>query len=193
MIDTTTKGDPAQVRAAAEWLDPALKDAADTVSNGAALIPVAVRSHWFGESADAYVSRLSDLGDAADEIVPLARDAAVKLRSYAGGAGFTGKGRDGCRSPATPGEQRSWDAIRAAKLRSYRRTVLLGRHWAKGAPGASFAVGAQLAGRTALLGRHSFANAASPGSTSGTLASCLAPSSLAARCAASIASTSRRR
>ena len=45
MIDTTTKGDPAQVRAAAEWLDPALKDAADTVSNGAALIPVAVRSH----------------------------------------------------------------------------------------------------------------------------------------------------
>jgi hypothetical protein len=56
VIDTTTKGDPAQVRAAAEWLDPALKDAADTVSNGAALIPVAVRSHWFGESADAYVS-----------------------------------------------------------------------------------------------------------------------------------------
>ena len=55
MIDTTTKGDPAQVRAAAEWLDPALKDAADTVSNGAALIPVAVRWHWFGESADAYV------------------------------------------------------------------------------------------------------------------------------------------
>lgn len=84
MIDTTTKGDPAQVRAAAEWLDPALKDAADTVSNGAALIPVAVRSHWFGESADAYVSSLSDLGDAADEIVPLARDAAEKLRSYAG-------------------------------------------------------------------------------------------------------------
>ena len=72
------------LRAAAEWLDPALKDAADTVSNGAALIPVAVRWHWFGESADAYVSSLSDLGDAADEIVPLASDAAEKLRSYAG-------------------------------------------------------------------------------------------------------------
>ncbi|MGH8956609.1 MAG: hypothetical protein ACRDVF_16530 [Microbacterium sp.] len=83
-IDTTTHGDAAQVRAAAEWLDPGLKDAADGSSRTTSFIPTGVRSHWYGESADDYVTILSRTTDAADEIAGLARDAAEKLRSYAG-------------------------------------------------------------------------------------------------------------
>lgn len=83
-IDTTTYGDAAQIRAAAEWLDPGLKDAADTVSNGATLTSTSVRGHWYGESADDYVTILLQVSDAAKEILPHARDAAEKFRSYAG-------------------------------------------------------------------------------------------------------------
>ncbi|WP_430868831.1 hypothetical protein [Demequina aurantiaca] len=83
-IDTTTRGDASQVRAAAEWLDPALKDAAGYSSETTMLIAVGVRSHWFGESADSYVSILLKTTDAADEIGVQARDAAEKFRSYAG-------------------------------------------------------------------------------------------------------------
>ena len=82
-VDTTTYGDPAQVRAAAEWLDPGLKNAADGLSLGTTLISTGVRSHWAGESADEYVSILLRVGDAADEVLPQARDAAEKFRSYA--------------------------------------------------------------------------------------------------------------
>ena len=83
-IDTTVHGDPAQVRAAAEWLDPGLKDAADALSRATTLISTGVRSHWAGESADEYVSILLKVGDAADEVLPQARDAAETFRSYAG-------------------------------------------------------------------------------------------------------------
>lgn len=83
-IDTTTHGDPAQVRAAAEWLDPGLKGAADGSSNTTTLIPVGVRSHWFGQSADEYVTILLRVTDAANEAATQAADAAEKLRSYAG-------------------------------------------------------------------------------------------------------------
>lgn len=83
-IDTTTYGDPAQVRAAAEWLDPGLKDAASTSSNATGFIPTGVRSHWYGQSADDYVTILSKTTDAAREIEGQARDGAEKLRSYAG-------------------------------------------------------------------------------------------------------------
>ncbi|KQR39531.1 hypothetical protein [Microbacterium sp. Leaf159] len=83
-IDTTTHGDPAQVRAAAEWLDPGLKDAADASSKTTSFIPTGVRSHWHGESADDYVTILLRTTDAANEIRDQAGDAAEKLRSYAG-------------------------------------------------------------------------------------------------------------
>lgn len=83
-IDTTTHGDADQVQAAADWLDPDLKDAADGSSNVTSFIPTGVRSHWFGESADDYVTILQRTTDAADEVAGLARDAAEKLRSYAG-------------------------------------------------------------------------------------------------------------
>ncbi|WP_315638105.1 MULTISPECIES: hypothetical protein [Microbacterium] len=83
-IDTTTYGDADQVQAAADWLDPDLKDAADVSSNVTTFIPTGVRGHWFGESADDYVTILSRTTDAAKEIKDLARDAAEKLRSYAG-------------------------------------------------------------------------------------------------------------
>ena len=83
-IDTTTYGDADQVQAAADWLDPDLKDAADVSSNVTTFIPTGVRGHWYGESADDYVTILSRTTDAAKEIKDLARDAAEKLRSYAG-------------------------------------------------------------------------------------------------------------
>ncbi|MFG6503483.1 hypothetical protein [Microbacterium sp. P05] len=83
-IDTTVPGSPSSVRAAAEWLDPGLKDAAKASQDASTLIPVGVRSHWFGESADEYVTILLKLGDASGEVATQASDAAEKLRSYAG-------------------------------------------------------------------------------------------------------------
>lgn len=84
MIDTHVPGDADQIADAAEWLDPTLKDRADGSSNATALLPHAVYAHWYGASSEEYRTLLADLTDAADEIVPMARDSAEKLRSYAG-------------------------------------------------------------------------------------------------------------
>ncbi len=83
-IDTLVLGDPAQVRAAAEWLDPQLKDGADGSSLYASTNSIGARSEWWGEAGAAYASILGSLYEASTEARDAASDAAEKLRSYAG-------------------------------------------------------------------------------------------------------------
>ena len=83
-IDTFVAGTPSEIKAAAELLDPALKSALDYSKSAGQVIPTSVRSHWYGRSADAYVSLLHDIGDASSDLIGFARDGAEKLRAYAG-------------------------------------------------------------------------------------------------------------
>jgi hypothetical protein len=84
VIDTTVPGDPAQVRAAAEWLDPSLKDGADHAASEAYRIRVGSTTHWQGASGEGYRELAGKMGSAGDELATLASDSAEKLRSYAG-------------------------------------------------------------------------------------------------------------
>ncbi|GIG36451.1 hypothetical protein [Cellulomonas pakistanensis] len=83
MIDLDVPGSPSSVRAAAEWLSPALRDAVTAWADTAADIRTSSH-HWQGESGDAYrdtAARAVTAGD--DQTGPLS-DAAEKLRAYAG-------------------------------------------------------------------------------------------------------------
>ncbi|MBV0893715.1 hypothetical protein [Microbacterium sp. NC79] len=84
VIDTFVPGTPSDVKAAAEFLDPSLRSALEYSENAGSVIPVSVRSHWYGASADHYVSLLIDISEASDELRGFARDGAEKLRAYAG-------------------------------------------------------------------------------------------------------------
>ena len=84
VIDTFVPGTPSQIKAAAELLDPSFKGVLDVSETAGDVIPTSVRSHWYGASADAYVSLLHDVGDASGELMSFAGDGAEKLRAYAG-------------------------------------------------------------------------------------------------------------
>lgn len=83
-IETRVDGEPEQVRTAAEWLDPRLKNAADEAADDTYRARGSTYGHWFGDSGPAYRSVATDLAQAADEARGRARDAAEKLRAYAG-------------------------------------------------------------------------------------------------------------
>jgi hypothetical protein len=84
MIDTHVPGEPAQIRAAAEWLDPEVNAACDAGATESFRIRNISSGHWFGGSGAAYREVASELGTAGNDLTTQAMDAAEKLRSYAG-------------------------------------------------------------------------------------------------------------
>lgn len=84
-IDTHVPGEPDQIRAAADWLKPSLRDGVSSASDEVHRANFSGSSaHWIGQSGESYRSVVGLLVNAGDDVEILCVDVAEKLRSYAG-------------------------------------------------------------------------------------------------------------
>lgn len=83
-ISLTIPGDPAAIRAAAQWLDPTLKDAVVTADLELAYVVGDAQYLWQGQSGYAFNSAAQAVRRANDNVHSYIADVAEVMRAYAG-------------------------------------------------------------------------------------------------------------